>query len=180
MIAERESSSGGISFFLILVGLVLGGLMLVPLLSNLPMDSSMVYAKNPNSLPSLPEVWPNHIPVPPSHVQNHPRGEYTSRLKVLGWLTVFQLWQSGKPPDWCGERLEDGALIMFYNVSVGKYKGVAAIFNTGGGNSSTVLAGIKWNGRGIPHSNNSSGNDFEQFQFIPPDRCPPPPLNIVQ
>lgn len=149
----------------------------------------ILMARNPNLLPDV--VVPNNIPAPPNHIVNHPRGEYTAKLKMLGWVSVMTSWltatNGGPKPDWCGER-EDGAiLIVYYTAKImtttGRaYEGIAAIVNRGGAHLSTILTGVTPPSEpgGLPNSGNSSGNDFSQFTPLPPDQCPPMPQMVTQ
>lgn len=149
----------------------------------------VVLLKDPRTLPDV-VVPPNVVP-PPEHISNHPRGEYLAKLKSLGWIAVWTAWQEaqngGPKPDWCGRRASDGALLIAYYSakvisSTGRiYNGFGIIVNMGGASMSTVLTKVAPPPPGqMPTSGNSSGNDFEQFEFIPPDQCPPPPLQVVQ
>jgi hypothetical protein len=149
----------------------------------------VVLLKDPRTLPDV--VVPPGVVPPPDHILNHPRGEYLAKLKSLGWIAVWTAWQGaqngGPKPDWCGKRASDGALlIVYYSAQVissaGRiYNGFGIVVNMGGSHLSTVLTKVAPPPPGqMPTSGNSSGNDFEQFDFIPPDQCPPPPLQVVQ
>ena len=156
-----------------------------------PSTGGILMLKNPEMLPDV--VIPPGIAHPPEHLVNHPGGQYLSKLKSLAWVAVFEAWydgttNGGKKPDWCGRRPEDNALlVVYYSVQVvtkipGKvYQGFGVIVNQGGQHLSTVL--IKLNppaNGGPPTSNNSSGNDFEQFVPFDPSMCPPPPSMVAQ
>lgn len=149
----------------------------------------VLMARNPNLLPDV--VVPPSIPAPPPHLQNHDRGPYTSKLKMLGWVAVMTSWlatETGGPkPDWCGQR-EDGAILIFFAAqqivtTTGRvYQGIAAIVNTGGAHLSTILTGVKPPATpgGLPDPGNSGGNDFSQFTPIDPGNCPPMPRVVTQ
>lgn len=137
-------------------------------------------AKDPNNI-IIPEPHPDAPKVVP-HIKNHPRGEFTARLKEAFWNVIFSLWLGGQPPDWCGRRASDNAfMVVYYAAKVvalsGKeYIGGALILNQGGEHLSTVLSKVKPKSDGSPDSENSRGNDGDLFVE---ETCPDSPGSLL-
>jgi disulfide bond formation protein DsbB len=153
-----------------------------------PSTGGILMLKNPANLEDENPI--PGLPAPPPHLQNHPRGEYTAKLKRLGWWkVVFAMHDyhtnGGKPPDWCGIR-EDGALfVVYYSVQVltkvgGRvYQGFALLLHTNGVSESTVFPKVVPGQNGLPYTGNSGQEPAETFTPIDPRQCPPPPPMVV-
>lgn len=127
------------------------------------------------------------LPKPPPHVVNHPRGEYTSHLKVQIWNLVMNTWHGGEPPDWCGKR-DDGAWFVFFENLVietttarspkNEYRGLALIVQTvaDSGTESTAFDKVTWHSDGVPNTG-TPRDDAREFDKKP---CPPPPTLVPQ
>lgn len=80
----------------------------------------------------------------PSHVLESPHGSLASQAKTAIWSTVFKTLYSGIPPDWCGYRQKDGAIMLVYYSLIAvtdagrSYTGIAVIFNKNSGPSTAI------------------------------------------
>jgi len=147
----------------------------------------VLMARNPNTLPEVDTTGVANLP-PHLEDSNHRAGAFGLKLKALGWVTVFQMWQQamngGPDPDFCGQRADGALLVVFYNAAIktltGRtYQGFGVIVNQGGDHDSTVLMKLRRPDPGSdPDSGNSSTNDFEAFTQL--DNCPPPPGAVAR